>query len=89
MKAVNIAESVVFSTCCSGTLVLSQVHQCGGIDIDIEEPRRQALDDQVAHCLQLGFLVAGEALGRHLVMVALDEHRSFDSLPPLPPPGCW
>ena len=56
---------------------LAQVHQGGSIDIDIEETRCQALDDQVAYRLQLGVLVAGEALGRHLVMVALDEHRSL------------
>ncbi len=60
-----------------GHTFLVQVHQGGGVDIDIEEAGCQAFDDQVAHGLQLGFLVAGEALGRYLVMVALDEHGSF------------
>ncbi len=56
---------------------LAQVHQGGGVDIDVEEAGCQAFDDQVADGLQLGLLVAGEALGRYLEMVALDEDRSL------------
>ena len=50
-----------------------EVHQRGGVDVDVVEARRDLLGDQLLDLAHLALGVGGVLLGVHLAVVALDE----------------
>ena len=60
--------------------LLGEVHQRGGVDIDVVEAGLQLLFHEQPHGLQLGIGVGGVLLGIHLNVVALDEQRPGEAL---------
>lgn len=71
---------------CVGTLLqaesaLAQVHQRGGVHVDVVDPGVERFEDEILDHPHLIIWIGGELARLDLEVVTLDEHRAG-------PPGC-